>query len=89
MSKEIEINDVSLSSSHTCPNCNSASNLTVQRHIIGKKISILLWSCKGCNHSWKQTWSSYSEFVWPLHYQDDSKQLQQQQQQLQIVSEVL
>jgi len=52
-----------LTSSNSCPNCNLSSNLTIQRHMTGNKISILLWSCKGCNHSWKQNWSSYSESV--------------------------
>jgi ribosomal protein L37AE/L43A len=89
LSKEIEINDILLLSLYSCPNCNSSGNLTIQRHVAGNKTSILLWNCKGCNHSWKQNWYSYSESVWPLPYQDDSKQPQQQQQQLQIVSEVL
>ena len=88
MNKDVKISyEINASSSYYCgPNCNSVSNLTIRRHIMDNKIS-LLWSCKDGNHSWKETWSSYSKSIWSSQYQNNSKQ--PKQQQLQIASEVL
>jgi rubredoxin len=70
---------------YCCPNCKSADRLTLERHRIDNIQSIQLWSCNICGFSWKEIWSSYSQSVWSLQYQQEQQQ-QQQKQQLETIT---
>jgi hypothetical protein len=67
-----------------CTNCKSSSGcLTVKRHRIDNTQSIQLWNCNICGFKSKQIWSSCSQSIWSLQYQ------QQQQEQKQEMENII
>jgi hypothetical protein len=69
-----------------CANCKSSSGcLTLERHRIDNTQSIQLWSCNICGFKWKEIWSSYSQSIWSLQYQQQQQEQQEQKQEMETI----